>query len=97
MLWVESADGGECQWSCVGLGNILEDVDICVSWLSRVGGEHLLTRETGHRFGQAWLMLSLSRRGYRESLGRVGKWRFEGLGGVLGKKLMNDTRHVLLS
>jgi hypothetical protein len=80
----------------VGLGNILEDVDICVSWLFW-GGEHLLTRETGHRFGRAWLMLSLSRRGYHESLGRVGKWRFEGLGGVLGKKLMYDTRHVLLS
>ena len=37
VLWVESADGGECQWSCVGLGNILEDVDICVSWLFWVG------------------------------------------------------------
>ena len=61
------------------------------------GGEYLLTREIGHRFGRAWLMLSLPRRGYHESLGRVGKWRFEGLGGVLGKKLMYDTRHVLLS
>jgi hypothetical protein len=58
-------------------------------------------RETEHRFGRAWLMLSLSRREWPMSLEREGKWLFEWLlvsharwndeicGGVLGEKLMN--------